>query len=97
MPNLTNYIPLIILFTILSLFNTKKRVLMCLLNLEIITLGLIVITIALYFNQNMHERINIVILLVMRARGASLGLACLVKTLRSEGRDKLKSLNVSKG
>nr|URP31077.1 NADH dehydrogenase subunit 4L [Syllis sp. JYC-2022] len=84
------------MFALISLVNTKKSFLMCLLNLEIMTLSIIMFTLLSSMIMSSTEGLNSLILLTLSACEASLGLACLVKMLRLQGNDSLKSLNMIK-
>nr|AOR87146.1 NADH dehydrogenase subunit 4L [Typosyllis sp. patternB] len=88
--------PLVIFSSLLSLLFTKKSFLMCLLNLEIMMLSIITFTLLLSYSKSNTELLNSLLILSLSACEASLGLACLVNMLRTQGNDNIKSFSIIK-
>ena len=94
MSYLNHILPVIILAPVLAITHSQNHFLICLLNLEAITLGIISITFILLFNSSYFEILNALIILCLGACEARIGLACLVKIIRKYGNDNTKILNI---
>lgn len=89
-------LPLIVIIPSIALALTRKNFLLCLLNLEAITLGLLIVSTIVLSIQSQTESLTPLLILSLGACEARLGLACLVKITRTYGRDTISSINAIK-
>nr|YP_009307961.1 NADH dehydrogenase subunit 4L [Myrianida brachycephala]AOR87134.1 NADH dehydrogenase subunit 4L [Myrianida brachycephala] len=81
---------------IISIFMNKHHLLMSLLLFESLILAMVASMFMLFIYSNLSHLFLILVMLTMGACEASLGLACLVKMMRSFGNDLLMNSSMLK-